>query len=151
MKDGEQNIYVDYVPKKFPISVREEVLHEGGPQTIEMREHDTLVLQWGSDIKVVGRDKSKAAEHDYTDFQRRVLSISKTINEQGEELPAGLASPGLRGVKLAHWYTRLVEGGVLKTEGGRESMMFTRLWRGFAKRGAIQVNDEWVWIPLSDP
>jgi hypothetical protein len=148
MKDGEQNIYVEFALKKIVVGIPEQVIQEDGTTTIEPRDHDTLVIKWEKDIRVVGRDTPKSAG-DLTDWEQSTLTkLIELINDRGRELPAGFDVPGLRGVGLDDWHARLVDAKLLKTDGGYEGRMFSRLQGALSKKGAIKIKDAWVWIPL---
>jgi AAA domain/Bifunctional DNA primase/polymerase, N-terminal len=143
MRNGRDGLGVPFWLEPCEVEVDQQVEAPGG-LVVERATLKTLAVRWGGRMAPVEEeDDGEASEQG-----RRALAVlSDMISRQGVELPEACEAPeGLRGVPLEAWLKKLASKRVV--EGKNIAAQLTRLRNGLLDRRAIDIGEDFVWVPL---
>jgi hypothetical protein len=152
MKDGQGYICVDFSLDTYDVILSKKEVRDDGTVNVEQQTHQTLVIDWGHEIRPIDASSARNADGDHlSELQRTaMIKLITLINAEGDPLPAECGAPaGLRGIAISRWFERLSRGRVLG-ERGQSEANFKKLTTALQSKRQIEMLEPWVWVPI-DP
>jgi hypothetical protein len=145
MRDGMNNICVDYRLHVWDTKTKQVVSGDSFDIRLEDQAYRTLVIEWGKEVRRWSETDDDGDSGSLTPNQRAVLNkINELLNSEGIEPPAECgAPPGMRAIKWSSLWPRLRSRGMTQTG-------LSRARTDLIARGLIGVHDDWLWITLTD-
>jgi hypothetical protein len=144
MRDGMQNICVDYRVHLWDTQTKAVVPSGDFDIPVADQMKRTLVIEWGEQVRQYTGEEAVGEER-LTSNQRIVLNkINELLNTEGAEMPAECQAPaGLRGINQSRVIASLKRQG-MSAKG------FAKIKGDLITQGLVQVAEGWLWIPLPE-
>jgi hypothetical protein len=144
MRDGMNNICVDYRVHVWDTKAKQVVDGESFEISLEDQARRTLVIEWGKEIRRWNESEDDAGGDALTPNQRVVLNkVNELLNSEGIEPPADCNAPaGMRAIRWTSVWPRLRARGLTQTG-------VTRAKTDLLAKGLIAVHEDWIWITLT--
>jgi len=145
MRDGISNICVDYRVHVWDTKTKQIVPAHDFDISLEDQMKRTLVIEWGDKVRPHAASDDDGEADTLTGSQRIVLNkINELLAEEGGALPAECgAPPGLKGIYQTRLLAKLKRQGI-------GSKAYAKVRTSLLARGLVQVDGNWLWIPLPD-
>jgi AAA domain len=143
MRDGMNNICVDYRLHVWDTKAKQIVDADSFDIPLEDQARRTLVIEWGKEVRRWSDSEEGGDSDSLTPNQRLVLNkINELLNSDGVEPPAECGAPaGLRAVSWVRLWPRLRAQGLSQASA-------TRARTDLLAKGLIGVHGDWIWITL---
>jgi hypothetical protein len=143
MRDGMNNICVDYRLHVWDTKTKQIVSGDNFDIPLEDQATRTLVIEWGKEVRRWSETEDGGDNGNLTPNQRLVLNkVNEFLNSEGVEPPAECDAPaGLRAVSWVRLWPRLRQQGLSQSGA-------TRARTDLLAKRLIGVHDDWIWITL---